>query len=180
VRSHPVASSVRPIFILVLVPFLLTACGPFSSNASDPCLLAQYQSRGQSILHTIDSEFSTLSSRTDALNPHGASIDSTQDISETINGLARFQTILQTQVTLINHDTQPPEGRRFRSIMHEAAGQLNRGLWMLTEAYVDARTNPLAANAAAGAARDPIRQGRLLLAQAGREIAGIVTLSPNC
>jgi len=173
------ASGLRAALVLMLLPLLLTGCGPFSSNGTDPCLLAQYQSRNQGYVRTIDSEFSSLASRTDALNAHGPAIDATQDISETMAGLARFQTVLQTQLALMNNDTAP-EGRHFQSLVREAAGQFNRGLWILTEAYADARADPLTANTLADAARDPIRQGRLLLAQANREIAGIVKLSPNC
>jgi hypothetical protein len=79
----------------------------------------------------------------------------------------------------MRNDTEP-EGRHFQAIVQAAVGQLKRGLWILAEAYADARTDPLAANTMADAARDPIRQGRLLLAQANGEIAGIVKLSPNC
>jgi hypothetical protein len=162
--------------------FLLVSCAPVGRGlGGDPCLLQQYQERSFSIIGRIQGAMSTLTSRVDALQPSQYAISASQDISETLTALAEFVLTLGTQRTLLDRGAQPAEGQAFHMALHGVIERFDTGAEMLTQAYVDIPNGDTrAATAIVRAARERLRQGRLLLGHAGEDLATLKTYSPNC
>lgn len=182
-RAGPLSGARVPaVAALVLVLLLPLSCSlPGSNYGGDPCLLQLYQDHSFSIIHTVQSSYGTLTSRTDALSSPLGTINPSQDVTETLTALAEFQLSIHAQWNLVRMGGQPPEGKAFRAAIHEAVQRFDTGTQMLTQAYADALNGEtLAANAVAMGARNWMRQGRVQLGQANSAIAALATYSPNC
>lgn len=169
---------------LTLLSVLLAGCGPFMANSlgSDPCLLQSYQGHSAGNLSGIQGAVSTLSGRLDALQGPHYTISASGDISETLSAISEFQITIGKQLNYLNYGVPaPPEAKPYLDDVHKAIPQLNTGAYMLAQAYVDAYAgNTRAAQDIADAARVYMRQGRLLLDQAGRALGALRTDSVNC
>jgi hypothetical protein len=147
----------------------------------DPCLLQQYQDHALSIISRIQGYLGTLTNRADALAPQQGTINTNQDTSETLTALSEFQLNLGVQWNLLRTGAQPPEGLSFRQAAYEAIQELDTGVQMLTQAYVDAGNGDTrAARTIVAAARDWMHKGRLRLGDAAQDLAALRTFNPNC
>ncbi len=163
----------------LLVP---TACAvPGSDLGGDPCLLAQVQSHDYSVLRSLQDALGTLSGHVDALGGSSNAISANQDITETLTALGEFHLTINAQLAQVESGALPPETAPFTATLHDAVARLDTGTQIMTQAYLDAGDGDLiTADAIAAGARDWMDQGRLLLAQAGHDLAVLKTYSPNC
>ena len=176
VRLRLVAALVVPLVVLV-------SCTPFDRGlGGDPCLLRQYQDSGFTILSHVQTALSTLTREVDALQAaRSTSISTTQDIPETLTAIHEFTLALREQQNLVHMSAQPPEGAAFARSLDDAVTKFDTGAQLLTQVSADAqRGDTRAAQALAGDAREQMRQGRVLLAEARVNLATIPTWGTNC
>lgn len=181
-RSTAVLKRCAPPLGVAALLVTLAGCGlPGSDSSGDPCLLQQYQSRSFGIVRSMQSAVNTLATHADALTSSDGSIDATQDISQTETTLAEFHLALTSQLNLLRMGWHPTQGSAFEAQVKMASQRLERGAWMLDQAYADAAAGDnLTAKAVAMSARQVIGQGRILLDQANSSAAALATYSPNC
>ena len=179
----PVSVGLRLQLVAVLVALLvvLVSCTPFDRGlGGDPCLLRQYQNSAFTILSHVQTALSTLTRQVDALQSSKA-ISATQDISERLTAIHEFTLALREQQNLVHMSAQPPEGAAFVRSLDDAVTEFGTGAELLTQVFADEqRGDTRAAKAIAGDARERIRQGRVLLGEAGVNLATIHTWGTNC
>lgn len=175
-RLHACAATA----LVMLVSAACSLPGSSTNFGGDPCLLQIYQTRGFSIIHTIQSDLNTVTSRVDALAPSGA-INAGQDVTETLTSLAEFHLALTSQQNLLRMGAQPPEGSAFHAAIEATVQRFETGAHMLVQAYIDALNgDTITADAIAMGARNWMREGRVMLGEAETAIAALATFSPNC
>jgi hypothetical protein len=181
----PVSVGVRFRLVAVLVAPLvvLVSCTPFDRGlGGDPCLLRQYQDSGFTILAHVQTALGTLTREVDALQvAQRNSISAPQDSPETLTAIHEFALALREQQNLVRMSARPPEGAAFARSLDDAVTQFDTGAQLLTQVSADEQWGDTrAAQALAGEARERMRQGRVLLAEARVNLATIPTWGTNC
>jgi hypothetical protein len=169
--------------VLIVLPVVLVSCTPFDRGlGGDPCLLRQYQNSAFTILSHVQTALSTLTREVDVLQPAQSSMTSApQDISETLTAIHEFTLALRQQQNLVHMSAHPPEAAAFVRSLDNAVTKFDIAAQLLTQVSVDEQWGDTrAAQAIASEARERMRQGRVLLAEAGVNLATIPTWGTNC